>query len=79
MEIRKNEKNQIWLTKADAWALVSYTTLIAVYIPSKRTIFKSDRFYSRTTSKHFNAWKKYYNFDGVKIELVDEQTLSKLF
>ena len=78
MEIRKNEKNQVYIKKRDAIILVSYTTIIAVYIPSKKTIFKSDKFYSRTTSKHYNSWKAYYNIDGdgIKTELETEYNLN---
>ena len=48
----------------DKAILFSYETPVAAIIDGKA--FKTDRQWSRTTSKHINSWLKYYDWVDIK-------------
>ena len=58
MKIKSLTHQQTEVTLKDGtMILVSYETPVAVFIIG-RGVLRSEQFYSRTTSKHINAWIK---------------------
>ena len=54
IELNSMSKNVNELRVGDNFGLFSYKTLVAVY--TRNGFYKTDKYYSRTTSKHINQW-----------------------
>lgn len=55
MEIIENESNKVVIRSGATTSYYSYKTLVAV-VDRSGNLFTTDRFYSKTTSKHLNQW-----------------------
>ena len=78
MNIKNNENNVCYINLKNSIILVSYTTIIAVYDREQNKVLKTDRFYSRTTSKHFNRFMEYYGFSKNDIKIITEEELKNI-
>ena len=54
--------------------LVSYETPVAMYCPLESKFFRTDRFWSVTTSKHINKW-----LPDSKVDTIEQDELTLLF
>lgn len=73
MNIKNNDKNVVYINMSKYILCCSYETIIAYYDRQTDKIYKSDYFYSKTTSKHFNRFLDYYNFSKNQVVKVDRQ------
>lgn len=70
MKMITNETNYIELIHEDTMYLFSYTTLVAKLDTSTNIIYTTNKYYSRTTSKHINKFiNKYMYTNLVKCNL----------
>jgi hypothetical protein len=54
--------------------LVSYETPVAMYCPFESKFFRTDKFWSTTTSKHINKW-----LPAFSVDTIEQKELSLLF
>ena len=78
MQIKNNERNVCYINMSKYIVLFSYETIIAVFDRQENKVIKTDRFYSRTTSKHFNQFMNYYGFDKTDIKIVSDEEFKNL-
>lgn len=78
MNIRYNGNNQVYINGAKKILLCSYTTIIAYWDRQKDIIVKTDKFYSVTSSKHFNQFIKFYGFEGKTIKIIEDDKFQKI-
>jgi hypothetical protein len=71
MKINAYAPNQTEITTEKARILVSYSTPVCAYVFGRGWI-KTDKFYSKTTSKHINA------FGGANAETVPQSEINAL-
>lgn len=68
MKIKQLGSNQTLLTTNHGWLILySYETPVAGYNSILQTYFKTDKKWSRTTTKHINSWLKK---EGVKNNII---------
>ena len=78
MNIRYNGNNQVYINGAKKILCCSYTTIIAYWDRQKDIIVKTDKFYSVTSSKHFNQFIKFYGFEGKTIKIIKDDKFQKI-
>ena len=80
MYINFNGNNQTYITLNSKHKdlLCSYNTIIAFYDKKKDIIIRTDRFYSVTSSKHFNQWVKFNGFEGKNIKTIKDDSFRKI-
>jgi hypothetical protein len=73
MKLQPIGSNQTVLRFEDKAVLFSYETPVAVIMYNDETewtathkAYKTDKQWSRTTSKHINSWLKYYDWVDIK-------------
>ena len=64
MKLEPIGSNQTVLRFEDKAILFSYETPVAAIMDGKA--YKTDKQWSRTTSKHINSWLKYYDWVDLK-------------
>lgn len=78
MKIRSLAANQTEVTLNDGTIVfVSYETPVAAFVAG-RGILRSEQYYSRTTSKHINAWVKSNFSPNVTETIVSQSELDTL-
>lgn len=78
MNIKNNERNVCYINMSKYIVLFSYETIIAVYDRQENKVIKIDKFYSRTTSKHFNQFMNYYGFSKTDIKIVSDEEFKNI-
>lgn len=58
-----NKANCFELQLNDYYVLISYSTPVAYFDRQKNLFFKTNKFFSKTTSRHINEWLKQRNAD----------------
>lgn len=72
MKLKRIEKTAATeVDLGDRTVLYSYSTPVAVYVPD-RGYFRTDRFYSKTTSAHINKWMGGCYSEKVSQERIEE-------
>jgi hypothetical protein len=68
MKLQPIGSNQTVLHFDGKAVLFSYTTPVAciMYVDLPNKAYKTDKQWSRTTSKHINSWLKYYDWIDIK-------------
>ena len=70
MKVIKNESNYIELEDSRFIYLISYTTCVCKLNKDTKILYQSNRYYSKTTSKHINMFKNKHPYN--EIILVDK-------
>lgn len=78
MNIKNNKRNVCYINMNKYIILFSYETIICVYDREQNKVIKTDKFYSRTTSKHFNQFMNYYGFDKTDIKIVFDEEFKNI-
>ena len=58
--------------------LLSYKTPVAYKILGLSTVYKTNKYWSRTTTRHINKWLGSFQYDAPVIE-VNQETIDSLF
>lgn len=68
MKLQSIGSNQTVLRFEGKAILFSYDTPVAciMYVDEPNKAYKTDKQWSRTTSKHINSWLKYYDWVDIK-------------
>jgi len=75
MKVRKISNTSTEINLSDGTSiLVSYETPVAMYSPQGSCFYRTDTFWSVTTSKHINAW-----LDGASASKIDQVELDLKF
>lgn len=69
MRVRKIGLNQLQIDKRNGSFLISYETPVAALIPGIGWV-RTDKFWSKTTSKHINQW-----LEGNDAECIPQEQL----
>ena len=76
MQLKQLGPNMTELIFPGVSVLFSYETPVAGY---KRTLFKTERKYSRTTTKHINKYlKEQWDVDPISVEEVSQDYIDSL-
>ena len=68
---RESTEEQMMLT-----ILFSYSTPVAVRLDGPEPlIYKTNQFYSKTTTKHINAWLKNDRNDCIRVKVVNQELI----
>lgn len=78
MYIQLNGNNKVYINTAKYLILNSYTTITAIYSRKKDIIIRSDKFYSVTSSKHYNEWVRFYNISHCKVKIISDDKFEQL-
>lgn len=78
MHINFNGNNQVYINGAKKILCCSYATIIAYWDRKKDIIVKTDRFFSVTSSKHFNQFINFYGFEGKTIKIIKNYKFQKI-
>lgn len=78
MYINFNGNNQVYINGAKKILCCSYTTIIAYWDRKKDIIVKTDKYYSVTSSKHFNQFIKFYGLEGKNIKIMKDDSFRKI-
>lgn len=72
MEVKALGSNQTLIVKSDKEILVSYETPVAAFIQG-RGYFCTEKYFSKTTSKHINSW-----LSGAKAQIKPQEFFDNL-
>lgn len=67
MKVIKNESNYIELEDSRFIYLVSYTTCVCKLNKDTKVLYQSNKYYSRTTSKHINSFKDKHTYNDIRL------------
>ena len=67
MKILKNESNYIELEDSRFIYLISYTTCVCKLNKDTKVLYQSNRYYSKTTSKHITNFKNKHPYNDIKL------------
>ena len=67
MKVIKNESNYIELEDSRCIYLVSYTTCVCKLHKDTKVLYQTNKYYSKTTSKHISNFKNQHGYNDIKL------------
>lgn len=66
MKVLKNESNYIELEDSKYIYLISYTTCVCKLNKDTKVLYQTNKYYSKTTSKHITSFKNSHVYNDIK-------------
>lgn len=67
MKVLKNESNYIELEDSKYIYLISYTTCVCKLHKDTKVLYQTNKYYSKTTSKHITSFKNSHVYNDIKL------------
>lgn len=67
MKVIKNESNYIELEDSKFIYLISYTTCVCKLNKDTKVLYQTNKYYSRTTSKHITSFKNSNVYNDIRL------------
>ena len=72
MNLKPIKQNMTELEFPNSYVLVSYSTPVACTMKSTGEVFVTNKFWSKTTSRHINQWLKSFAINETNLDVIEK-------